>query len=420
MKKHLAQGFLIVLIFFVSAVAFYHTSQVRAQGDVGTLSGYLWSSNIGWVSMNSSNDSGSAGLYGVAVQATGADGFRPVVGYGWSPNIGWIKFGGLSGFPVVSGGSGTVSANARFNSNHIEGWARACAGTIIPDCTGNTRIDGWDGWIALSGSTHPVIGTTDDSGNTWFRGFSWGSDVVGWLDWERVIGTNMNLAGPQVNLSLSETDSGETRLTTTERDRVHLYWKTRNLPAGITQIQARAYKQGTVQDIPQDSIWSGTKQISAGGDLTNGFEAVGSYYFKVQYLDSVTNTYVSSNDVYVTIVPAFSFSIGPELLLKQAPGSVSNRSQVALNAPASFNGSVPLSLVSITGPSGTLTCGQQVTCSLSASVSRVTPAELELTARTQLPRGIYTVTISGPADGSTIVGTVPLRVGDSSATFEEF
>ena len=153
--------------------SFLKPSSSVAQTSGTTLTGYAWADNIGWIDFNASTTNG-----GISV-----DGLGNLSGYAWSDNVGWIKFGGLSGFPV---GSGTVSQNALIVSNKLIGWARVCGGMYnnslnqtTPDnsCSGNSRTDGWDGWISLSGSNYGVT----LSGNT-FSGYAWGSDVVGWIN----------------------------------------------------------------------------------------------------------------------------------------------------------------------------------------------------------------------------------------------
>jgi hypothetical protein len=112
------------------------------------------------------------GNWGVTANADGT-----LTGYAWSENIGWIKFGGLSSFPS---GSGTTAANAAFSGMSLTGWARACAGTAAGDCSSMTdRTDGWDGWIALSGTNY---GPTLASGH--ITGYSWGDVNVGWISWD--------------------------------------------------------------------------------------------------------------------------------------------------------------------------------------------------------------------------------------------
>ncbi len=98
--------------------------------------------------------------YGVNKNSDGT-----LTGYAWSSNIGWIKFGGLSGFPT---GDGTQAQNANINGNNLKGWAKALS----------ADDNGWDGWISLSGSGY---GISFSSATGYFSGYAWGGDVVGWI-----------------------------------------------------------------------------------------------------------------------------------------------------------------------------------------------------------------------------------------------
>jgi len=129
------------------------------------MSGYAWSDNIGWISFNCTNPGNNCATsnYGVHKDATTGN----LTGYAWSDNIGWIQFGGLSTFPT---GPGTTAQNSQVVGTNLIGWARAVAGV--------GRTDGWDGWIALSGTGYGVtLNTTTNA----FSNFAWGSDVVGWV-----------------------------------------------------------------------------------------------------------------------------------------------------------------------------------------------------------------------------------------------
>ena len=172
----------------------------------GPLSGWAWSSNIGWISFNSTNaGAGVGGTYGVNIDTSGN-----MTGYAWSSNIGWIKFGGLSGFPTGGSQAGNAYVgNTYSDRGKVTGWIRACAGTVnnapnqnLPgDCSSmKSRTDGWDGWIELSGTNHvspnssgyydsvnwsqgtSTQGVTVDPVRGKFSGYAWGGDVVGWID----------------------------------------------------------------------------------------------------------------------------------------------------------------------------------------------------------------------------------------------
>lgn len=200
-----AAGFL----FFVSpASAQILSAQPAPAGLPGSsfdLDGYLWSSTIGWVSLNCRTGSatgasvcpGSPGGgpksdYKVEVDSsTGA-----VSGYAWSSNIGWIRFGGLSNFPSEGG---NTQLNAMMSGNYsamtLYGWARACAGTnsAVGTCSsmGNNPNSGsWDGWISLRG-TAPDYGISTNRTRTTGAGiastsFAWGSTVIGWIGFDLI------------------------------------------------------------------------------------------------------------------------------------------------------------------------------------------------------------------------------------------
>ena len=176
------------------------------------LTGWAWSSNIGWISFSSLNPgAGGGAAYGVQVDLnTGR-----MSGYAWSSNIGWIQFGGLNRTPP-SGSSGNAMVN--LTSGAVTGWARACAGTLNNDpnqnlpgncSTMNPRTDGWDGWIELSGTNHSSPNTVGYQGTStqgvtmamvangsvtkgMFSGYAWGGPVVGWVSFapKAVIGNS--------------------------------------------------------------------------------------------------------------------------------------------------------------------------------------------------------------------------------------
>ncbi len=136
------------------------------------ITGWGWSSTIGWISLGSGND------YGVSVDKNNGN---VVVGCAWSSNIGWIMFGSAvtSGFPSEGNSDGV----AKIVGGVLKGWARACAGTADGVCTSMaSRTDGWDGWIELSGTTHAVNYSYDSSTQKGsLSGWAWGGPVVGWI-----------------------------------------------------------------------------------------------------------------------------------------------------------------------------------------------------------------------------------------------
>lgn len=158
---------LIILITLVAGVFTFSSKSFSQTGGslVGDLKGYGWSDNIGWVSFSSTNESPATAPYGVSVASDGA-----LSGYAWSDNIGWVSFNENSGCPIEP-------CQPKFLGSNLTGWAKALS----------ADNKGWDGWISLSTQTgEPIAYGPILSGNT-ISGFAWGSDVVGWIDFSKVI-----------------------------------------------------------------------------------------------------------------------------------------------------------------------------------------------------------------------------------------
>ena len=157
----------------VSAVLFVVFGGISAQAQSGgrAVTGWAWSSNIGWISFNGAG-------YGVSENpGTGA-----LSGYAWSSNIRWISFNSaaVSGCP-----SGSCAPRVDLSTGNLSGWARACAAFADKDaCSGalDPNSGGWDGWIALSGTSvdgSVLYGVTQSNSTGAWSGFAWGSDTVG-------------------------------------------------------------------------------------------------------------------------------------------------------------------------------------------------------------------------------------------------
>ncbi|KKU21993.1 MAG: hypothetical protein UX33_C0017G0009 [Candidatus Azambacteria bacterium GW2011_GWC1_46_13] len=162
--------------------------------------GWAWSSNIRWISFNSSNcdtdnDGQSNGGSGCPVAGTGMSAYSVKIdsangnfsGYAWSSRIGWIAFGdynadgkidssdeSISGAPC----SGNCRAKLNLSNNQVTGWARVLR---------YKSFGGDRGWIKLSGtatngSTYGIY----KNGNN-LEGYVWGSENIGWI---RFNGTN--------------------------------------------------------------------------------------------------------------------------------------------------------------------------------------------------------------------------------------
>ncbi|MFA6257660.1 MAG: hypothetical protein WC671_01465 [Candidatus Paceibacterota bacterium] len=208
-------------IFFVLMFGIFCFSPLMVSASsTDSMSGWAWSSNIGWISFNCTNDSSCATSdYGVNKNADGT-----LTGYAWSSNIGWIKFGGfiISDFPT--NGTGTQQINAKINGNNLQGWAKALSG--------GDGSSGWDGWISFSGTT-PNYGVSLTGDN--FSGYAWGSEVVGWVDFSGVI---IGAAVPAMSGTLTPAISSCIIASGTSSCPINLSWSIINPVGTPTAITA--------------------------------------------------------------------------------------------------------------------------------------------------------------------------------------
>ena len=168
------------------------------------VSGWAWSSNIGWISLNRLNcDPDGNGLAGpgtpvgcpadgTAIPAYGVtlapvvDGVRNMTGYAWSSNIGWIDFNPAGPFPAAPNHSARID-NPHLPTSTVSGWARALA-----------HDGGWDGWIKTQGSEY---NTSLNFVNREFSGWAW-SENIGWISFNHL---NCEVASPPLGCPPSGT-----------------------------------------------------------------------------------------------------------------------------------------------------------------------------------------------------------------------
>lgn len=202
MKNFLVQSFRLIFLLLVSfgvigGVAFYNFQNKKSQkvyaGVGDNVTGYAWSENIGWISFNNTNTGGGIS-YGVDI-VENASGVGVLSGYAWSENIGWITFNRtVAGTPPNNDVGAVYSALAYIDgSNKLQGWARAttaCDNTNDGDCidTGSgegvgagTNSGGWDGWIRFNNNSTYGLTLVPQLGTSYFTGWAWGSDVIGWI-----------------------------------------------------------------------------------------------------------------------------------------------------------------------------------------------------------------------------------------------
>jgi len=195
MNKKLLAAIIIFSIFFSP----FFSGEIKA-GPEHNMSGWAWSSNIGWISFNNTT-SGAATNYGVHIDPITGN----FSGHAWSSNIGWIRFDAPGPFPTLPNYSARVDRDGTLSgcgaTGRICGWARACAGTVGGDCVSATRTDGWDGWILLGPiATAPGDGVRliQEGGISVVRGYAWGGEVIGWMSFNCLDGGNCAVSNYRV------------------------------------------------------------------------------------------------------------------------------------------------------------------------------------------------------------------------------
>lgn len=246
MKKYLWGALILVVLLATASLA------ANAQATVRDLSGWAWSSNIGWVSFNSTDSgtgNGGTGVSPVAYKVQ-LDTDGDLTGYAWSSNVGWIKFDpSLTDAP-----GGATKASVNTATGQVSGYIRACTGTVNKDCASATRTDGWDGWISLSGTNHSSGDTSGAAGVTYavsgntatLKGYSWGSDVVGWLKFSPVTNVDTTVRPGSQNVSL--TVHGTTVSNTT--------------PGSVT------LQSGSTGQVSTTASWSSSGYVSCSAGLS--------------------------------------------------------------------------------------------------------------------------------------------------------
>src|SRR3989344_5970981 len=140
------------------------------------LKGYVWSSNIGWISFSCDNESpsvcGDSPNYQVKINFSDGE----FSGYAWSSNIGWINFdapGPYPGAPNFAAKIVNVDPAVCGSGKEVQGWVRVLS-----------NGSGWDGWIKMAGSINPPApalpthhGICVTNNNESLSGWAWGDDV---------------------------------------------------------------------------------------------------------------------------------------------------------------------------------------------------------------------------------------------------
>ena len=145
---------------------------VQAACNFHDITGFIWSSNIGWISLNCAN-TGADVDYGADVNFDAPTPATPMTGYGWSPNVGWVNFQPAGPYPTAPNYTSLFTRNLGESPTStvgkITGWAKV-------------ESLGSNGWLKMG----PIVINTVDYGvqvgtNRAFTGWSWnGGDNIGY------------------------------------------------------------------------------------------------------------------------------------------------------------------------------------------------------------------------------------------------
>lgn len=182
-KKLIYLALTLVFLFLSSPVL------TRAACAFHDITGYVWSGNTGWISLNCG--SGGGVDYGLDIDFASGNPIEPVTGYAWSSNLGWLDFQPSGPYPSYPGAPTTA---ATFNRDTFQG-ATTTAGTI----TGWAKFPslGDNGWMLL-GPIDSIdandYGVSINTAKT-FSGWSWSAGENldadpepekgdGWVNWD--------------------------------------------------------------------------------------------------------------------------------------------------------------------------------------------------------------------------------------------
>ena len=278
-------------------------------GSSGNVSGYAWSSNIGWISLDCAH--GGAGgsnicgtsSYSVNVTPNTVTQKGLFSGYAWNSGVGWISF---NPYDLTSCGAGPSTqaqvdlSNGSSTSGYISGWAKALSfGSSSYGC-----ID-LRGTVAGSSTTYGVIynsatSTSNLSGTTGHTSYAWGGDTIGWISWPTA---DLNLSAP----TLAMTVNGSTSTSfTSAGGTASLVWTATNMMASNCTASS------------SDGSWSGP--VSSGGGsqlLTLAPNTTTSTITKTYTLGSCTSiSGVAVTPVSVTVTIAAASATSPVLIFK--------------------------------------------------------------------------------------------------------
>ncbi len=163
----------------------------RTRAATANVTGWAWSSTVGWISLNCLTGSSTAASvcsstvdYGVNIDPSSGN----FSGHAWSSAIGWISFQSAD----VTAQCGPV-ARLDATTRKVTGWARMISGTVA---------SGADGCISMSGfgPDYGVFYNPAATPNN-ILGDAWGSTVIGWIRFYGILSS-----APSVDLKINGGD----------------------------------------------------------------------------------------------------------------------------------------------------------------------------------------------------------------------
>jgi len=175
-----------ITLFVSAGLTVVLAKSAHATDQTGDLSGWAWSSNIGWISFNSTDPGAGGGSYKVTLDKDQADPSKDVLnGWAWSPHIGWIAFGEDSNDQGIQQGWCPTPAGDPTSGLGCDAIVDPVSGTVTG--WGHVVVD--NSWIQLSGTGHSSPGgggvKFDPSGGT-FSGYAWEPTETGWVNFSGV------------------------------------------------------------------------------------------------------------------------------------------------------------------------------------------------------------------------------------------
>lgn len=169
------RNFLKINLFLILILTILSAQEVLADGG-DRMKGYAWSDGIGWISFNCYNDNSClTSHYGVNVKQetpTILD-IEDLEGFAWSDAVGWVSF------DYCHSSGDCIGPTFNETNGRIYGDAMVLSGLMDDG-------DGWDGIIKLSdfGDSSPY--GPELQANDELEGYSWGSEVIGWVSYNCV------------------------------------------------------------------------------------------------------------------------------------------------------------------------------------------------------------------------------------------